>query len=468
MKRLFRLYQNSPEISKVKDNSFHALFESLFRTVTREKATYSKSSKLRQQETTESRLNSCADALRCAIDASLPRLRLKTLNALVGHFLQTLPSTDGMFFEPLADSYPKSLLTVLKYTPHIEAIPHSTWLNLVDLLLDGLQSLISEFSKTNGTSRGSFHTGPDSLSSRFSQQRGSKSGSYTSRTSVLFQCLKCLVSARNHPLADRGADVLKLSITYLNKIMSTSDALDVIMVLGVCVERLAFESTRLVQKHILEILSIISARWRLKTPELRDEMLKILIYLEPYLLNLASKANKADSSSYVDDLFNEFCEDYIHSESRPRRHHLTLEDLSLGVLYQDPKQCQPMQTPIMSLRKSTSETEHNWTVVYLIAMLLWCSDRVRTDKESGKRPETPTTPKKRRKLGTGLDEVMRKATNASELAGIRVRSLQVMALLTNTRNISEDSLEKILTHLLPLVSSTSNVIASWAIVAIAG
>ena len=469
MKRLFKVYHNSSHINKVKDNSFHSLFESLFRTITREKAAYSKSSKARQQGTTESRLNACADALKCVIDGSLQYLRLKTINALVGHFIHTLPGATGAFFEPLADSYPKSLLSLLSYAPHIEALPHHSSRDLIDLLLEEVRHLTIELSQSNGNSRGSTHTGPDSLSSRFSQQKTSKPSPITSRTSVLFQCLKHLMSARNHSMQDRATEALKTALTYLKATPSTSDALDAFTLVGVCVGRLAFESVNHTQKHISEILCAVACRWRQRTPELRDEMLKILVYLEPYWLDSVSRSSQQDSLSHqLNELLDDFCEDYIRSDSRPRRHHLALDDLALGPLVEISKGTQPMQSQTFLVSKSTPEAEHNWTLLYCIAAFVWCSDQIRSDSQRISGSKSPTTPRKRRKLESRLDEALRNLSNASELARIRERWIQVVAVLANTRTMCEGMVEKMLSHLLPLMSSSSFPMSSWSLVAVAG
>ena len=436
--------------------------------MTREKANYSRSTKSRQQETTESRLNVCADALRSTIEASLPRLRLKSLNALIGHFVQVLPNTDRTFFEPLSVSYLRTLSIVLRYPPHAEHLPQPSWNELVDLCLQGVESFVETVHHGPVNNRSSVPAGTlDSLSSRFSQAHTTRQRAASAKSSSTFQCLRCLVSTTTHHLLDRARQICDVTIAYLSATSSSADALDAFSVLHKCLSKLSLESVQDTQQYLLRLLPVITAKWRQKTPELRDEILKVFVALQDHLLIMVEGVGGESLQGRLDDLNEALIDDYVMSEIRPRRSHLTLEDLSLDLVSNALRQNHPLQARSIALQTSNIEAEHNWTVLWFIAMFSWCLDRLASRSNRGG-DGSPVTPQKRRKLDNPLVGAVQKAARSSESLASRTRWIQILAFICNTCSLSHSNLELILSALLQLASNTSNLIASWALVALSG
>ena len=470
MKRLLKINQSSAAISKVKDDSFHTLFEGLFRTVTREKAALSKSSRSKPFEI-DSRLVSCADAVRHAIEAALPRLRLKSLTALVGHFLQVLPSVDGSFFEPLSDPYLKCLTLLFSYAPHVEHLPHSSWLELIDLLLGGLRTFTNNVGAPHAPLQNSFHTAPhESLSSnpRFSQSRVARYDGSSKRTSTVFRCLKHLVSSPGHRLLDRAEDVINATIAYLASPASTFDTLDVFTVLTLCLQALSFENITKMKQALKSILHLLPPRWRQKSPELRDEILRLYVILEPHIVKFATTSLAEDDVESLETLYEAISDDYVHSETRLNRNHLDLEDLRLGVIFRSAKSSQPIQSRSISITRPGIAPEHNWTTIHFISSLLWSLDKMQQRSPVEENSQSPHHVRKRRKKGAKLEDVLKCAANKSESNSARSRCLQVLTVYAETRSLPEDTVNDIVEKMLPMTSDSLPHVSSWALMTIAG
>ena len=464
IKHIFRLYQSSPEINKITEDSFHALFEGLFLAVTREKATYLRSAKARQQEPTESRLSTCADALRSTIEASLPRLRPKTINALTKHFLQILPNTDDKtLFEPLCNSYLKSLAVVLTYTPHVEHLAEERWHDLVDLCLAGIKAITDAHT--------SIHLGAlDTLGSRQSQATIRRTNVDSMRSGALFECLKHLVTDTNHnilPRAQLGCDTM---FAYLDAAPPTAHVPDLFVTLRHCLHKLSLDSVSTACSYLPRAVSAIATRWKQKSSEMRDEMLKIFILLQDHLIHSITGTGTETESiiQHLGELYDELIEDYVLSESRQRRNHLRLEDLTLNVRISTPSDILPMQGAALILRQSSVESDHNWSVLYCCALIAWCLDVADSHAVRSSRSDSPTTPRKRRKRGCRLQEGVRKACTVSEQISVRIRWMQVVVMTTHTRSLTAAQLHDTIIELQPLISNSSSLLASWTFLALSG
>ncbi|KAL9081204.1 MAG: hypothetical protein Q9159_007382 [Coniocarpon cinnabarinum] len=469
VRRILKLYQSSPEINKVTDDAFHTLFEGLFKAVAREKTNYARASKARQQEITESRLSVCADAIRVVVDASLPRLRHKTLNALTGHFIQVLPISDRQFFEPLSVSYLKTLAVVLGYGPHVEHLTTPRWSELVDLCLTGVQEIIDH----NTHSVDNADTSPRSggfefLSVRLSQVKNTRVTSDSPKAMALFQCLRHLLDSTCHSLLDRVRIVCEKALEYLQSASSVANVYDAISVLRQALTLLSVESIFGTTRAVSQILTIVSERWRQKTPELRDELLKVLIIIEPHLSSMLNENESISFASKLDNVLEAMIDDYIQSDSRPRRGHLTLEDLSFGSPLKPSLKVMPMQAAAFSLQQSNVENDHNFTTLYFIASFLWKLDLKRSGPSDSDSSISPPVIKKRRKIESRFERSLRNTASASESAGSRIRWSQVVAFVTNCNLCSATQLQNILIELQRLVSSSFNTVAAWALLSLAG
>jgi ataxia telangiectasia mutated family protein len=127
LKHVLRHNQRSSSIDSLSDASFHRIYETLFEVVVSEQKAHATAKTTTLKSAAANRLSSCASVLRLATEVGIASVRLKTVKALLDHFIETISLPGGALCEPLALEYPKAMRVVLAYPPHVAHLPKAEW-----------------------------------------------------------------------------------------------------------------------------------------------------------------------------------------------------------------------------------------------------------------------------------------------------------------------------------------------------
>ena len=443
------------------------MFEVLFRVLTKEKSAYVKSSKSNIRNIAASRLTSCAEAFRLAVETTLTHLRLKTVRALVEHIVQTLPtSADEVFCKPLEFYYLKTLAIITDYQPHVEHLPREDWHAALDLCLEGVEALAGQ-----DQSQASNHEILPQLEassvrtvsfSQSLQSRNKRSEDSKMTISTLWQILANLVIASNAPLGERSRAILTTSVDFLDHTRLTKGIREAFSTLNAVLRRFALDHCSFAAEIMRSMISIVRSFWHSRDADLMDEMLKTLVIGEPLVSKLMKSYQDETLFDQVEALYDAMCDDYWRSHGRPRRH-LLLEDICLG-FSRPSRDTMPMQGITLCLRAAKLESEHNWTVLHMMALFCGMIDSKRPQSRSLGPSEDEPVPKKRRKTLGKYSELLHLSRTTA--VPTQVHCLQLLAFAIDLHDLCADQVEYTLACVLPLVSHPNTQVSSWAMLCI--
>ena len=443
------------------------MFETLFRIVKGEKSSYIKSLKsTTSRNIAESRLISYAETFRCAVEATTSRLKYKTLRAIVEHIIQILPASDDEFCKPLSFHYLKALALLTSHQMHMEHLRREDWCEAVDLCLMGIStsSRASQSESLDDTDlqlsghRGS-HRG---FSTQGSNSREKQSAEWGLNCASLFQSLRSLVTASNCPLRARSDAIVNTTLDFLASNVGANATLEAFETLNGVLVHISLEQGESTTECVRSLLSIMRLAWHRKEGELKDEMLKTLVLTKPYLKKLLGYGDPQIREEF-EGLYESMYDDYFLFKGR-KRGHLLLTDLKFGMYRPSLFTC-PFQNRQFYIRKTSVDSEHNWTLLHFLAFISTSLDS--TKSTTGTAPDDDDGPRKRRKHGKKLDETVAQSCEAS--SSQRVYSLQLVSfLIQNHNDIQFDDLVHHLNLLEPCIHHRGADVASWAMLAIAG
>ena len=91
LKHVLRHNQRSSSIESLADASFHRIYEVLFKIIVSEQSAYAKAKTAPLKSGAANRLSACAGVLRLAVEVGVGSVKLKTVKALLDHFIETIP-----------------------------------------------------------------------------------------------------------------------------------------------------------------------------------------------------------------------------------------------------------------------------------------------------------------------------------------------------------------------------------------
>ncbi|KAI9671348.1 MAG: Serine/threonine-protein kinase tel1 [Alyxoria varia] len=468
LKHIFKASHKSAEFKGLKDKALHKMFETLFRLVKGEKSAFLKSLKsTASRNIAESRLSSYAEAFRCAVEATVSRLKYKTLKAIFEHIIQILPTSDDEFCKPLSFHYLKALALLTGHQMHVEHLRQADWTETVDLCLMGISAssrasqpdsigdVDLQLSGHKGSRRG--------FSTQGSTPREKQPADWRLNSASLFQSLRSLVTVSNCPLRDRSDTIIDTTIQFLIDNVSGTATLEAFETLNGVLVHISLEQGESTTECVRSLLPIMRVLWQRKEGELKDEMLKTLVLTKPYLKKLLASGDP-DVRDEFEGLYESMYDDYFRFEGR-KRGHLQSTDLKFGMHRPSLLAC-PLQSRHFYLRKSSVDSDHNWTLLYFLAFISSSLDAnssiTRRDPE-----DDHDGPRKRRKYGNKFYETVAQSCEAPPSQ--RVYSLQLISFLTQHHN--DIQVEELLHHLNLLercIHHRGTDVASWAMLAIAG
>ena len=125
------------------DEAYHKIYEVVFKVALSEKHSFL-ASKKNTRSAALNRLVVCADVIRVVVKAGAPKLKSKTVTAVVDHVIQTIPKPEGGYCEPIATHYLRALSALFEHPPNAEHLKLTRWTEVIDFCLEGINQYLEE------------------------------------------------------------------------------------------------------------------------------------------------------------------------------------------------------------------------------------------------------------------------------------------------------------------------------------
>ena len=393
-------------------------------------------------------------ALRLTVEVGAPRIRFKTALSVLDHIVDTLPSADGSFCEPLKNNYLKSFRILLDHAPHAEHMRTKQWQTYIDFALASLAADLEKSSlrSANASSRDgslaprSDHQNPLRLSQRSIRSTGTGTES-VSHAEEIVAALKSLTAITNAPVMTRGpaiAETLKEFLTVASR--AQEEAFETLnnIVLASLTEDVAFT-----QCLIADLLPIIRQMWSSRSTQLRDQMLTILFSCR-YLFLSPSDRWSAIDPTISKPLLNLILSEY---KTRNEREMLHIDDMKPRLAGQN----FPLQLKLFTPVRNSPRGVQCWTTLAIVACLILGLSRKASPVNSADMLEH--IPRKKQKIQTPLEELVQTAVEG--VGQEKLASIQVLLFVFDQPvPVDQDTAQSIL-KLLPDLAHEDGSIQSW-------
>ncbi|KAF2835398.1 hypothetical protein M501DRAFT_1060914 [Patellaria atrata CBS 101060] len=466
LKRILEHNRRNTKLDEIKDETFHTIYESLFRFASIERAAYVKATKNPPRTQAASRLTACAATLRVAVDVGVRKLGAKTVKSLLDHIIETLPVAGENYCEPLSLGYVKCMSTILAYEPHVEHLLEKDWVNVVEFCIEGLrlheeendarQSLLS-----NGLSRDR----TPSASADQTSRSGTRELSFRERqpadsTAILDElvlCLRYLMRASNAPISTRSEPILTPLIKFLQSSKTKNGRAhpDAVAAISSILKVSTLNAVEITHHALVDLIPLFKEMWSTKLPSLKDEILISLVLCKTHISKMMSSPDVGLFADHLRMLVESFHSDL---SQRSERELLQIDDLRLQSKCEIFEGSTAPSTLAFELRNNRAESQ--WTIVNLIAEFSTFLDlRVIRDTSARSMDDGPAPPK-RRHASILLWEYIRQM-NDTHLSK-RVCAFQIFSCMIQQRALDEEDAQKALEKISPHISDENGVVSSWA------
>lgn len=461
------------------DKAYHNIFETLFRISNTESSNFARSSKAPAKAQAASRLSACAGVLRVAVEVGVPKLRSKTVRALVDHVIQTLPTAGDGYCAPLVPDYFKILRTVLGYKPHPEHFPSVVWNELTDFCV-AVANDLNRVLEDGDSGLSHRHRAPDSFqddlsrsvtpsvrvsSSRKSTQNASQHSQGTTlkdSSENIVLCLKHLLSVPSAPVSEKAAGTLQAMLDLLRKSPNVSHtqqaAFDCI---NSVLARIVTDDTLLALETIKSLIPLVCHFWQAKSHALKDSMMISLLYGEHFFKRLVVLDVSGEHTTNLESLLEIFKEDYC---KRMERDTLQMDDLDLSQESLYSERQAPLSLRHFRPRFGLVKAEQPWALLQISSSIVTALDVHVTVQENQDINDDATHTSKRRKFNSARGDIVQqiKASPPSE----KQYSLQVLGFLLNATDLDNVNMQESLDILLSCIADSNESSASWAMLAL--
>ncbi|KAJ5049265.1 Serine/threonine-protein kinase tel1 [Penicillium rubens] len=459
LKHIFQQNKKSSKLQTLNDKACHKIFESLFRFVAAERSIYNRAQKS-SKTPSASRLSTCASVLRMAVDLFLRNLRIKTVRAIVDHITETIPVPGEGLWEPLSLDYTKCLASLLRYRPHTEHLDEEDWENLISFCLASISPQENEGSQLS--IRSGYRSVPEDQDA--SDSRSTPSRIAIAPTSVsrerhggnrnvieeVVTCIQLLTTIPNPPLQTTAQSILHGLSEFVESSVAGNAHQLAFNSINAVVTKVMFDQSELVRSVLLGLVPVIRRLWATKLQTLKEELIATLMLS---MIILVDTARKDPSESLAHDI--EALASTLHSEyvKRPEKEILQIDETTL--YHNEACRSRPVHGPCLG----TARSEHNWTVLWLIAELLKLSDGIHTRIKSESVREGSN---KRQRFSSEIQDVFRDSVSATGTR--RIYALQLIPFLESEVDI--ETKESFFKQLILNISDGNDVVSSWTMVAL--
>ena len=463
---------------QVDDRTYHAILETVFRVTKLDISAISRASKYTSSKIA-TRISAGAGLVRTIVEVGLSKLRSKTVKALIEHIIQSLPTADAGYCEPLVLDYFKALATLLGFKAHVEHLSSEDWRELIDFCIDTARdlnrtSLSSEDSVNDESIQGSLRSRsnrtntPGILRDRQNTFSSHQPGQplypqlQGSNEDILL-CIRHLTTAPNAPFLEK-ADVmltvlldLLASYQHSGKIQQSSYE-----VIGCILSRIISSDKSLALRTMTLIIPLIRASWQRASQGLREILLTILLRGEVLFSPSVASAEISDVTSSFAALLDTMKDQYC---TRKPREQLILDDFDLSDTAPSPSSQVPQRLRCASQRFGMFKGEESWATVYVCASIYAVLDHRATASAKGEQMNDSRPHAKRQKRARPLEDLL--LLMRGNQRATRMFSLQVAAFVFDRYHFDLDLLQNFLDAVLQHLSDDDGLITSWAIFALA-
>lgn len=484
LKRVFRANQQNPSVRNLSDNSFLAIFETLFDIALFEKSAWLSATKPTLRSAADTRLSNVASAIRVVVECGCRTFRLKTARPLLNHVIETLPVSGGALCSPLALDYARCLRSLLSYQPHVEHLPQDEWERTALFCVQMINSASghsqgddavhgAETPLIIGTSSGLSYRSSRSHVRESTQSQGDKL-LLKQVADEMVASLSFLTGAPNAPISrDADASAMLYALIGFLRVGDRSHQ-EAFAAINHLLSRTRTEYINLTEKVTSQLLRLIRHLWSQQKEKTRDEMLITLLYLRPYIAHLMEGPEaltlRPDLTSLQDAMRGE-------CSRRPEENMLRLTDLRFVYGEEIELNQFSVKTPIFALRcvsgraesSTQARVERGWALIWMLATFCGLSMSINqklasSHEDSGSEDSAPEPPQKRLKIATELDDLL-SLTSSSNISE-RLCALQTVTFLAQDVMLSPKQLTLALERLSICCSEDNSSIASWALLAL--
>lgn len=465
---------------QVNDTGYHTILETVFRVSKLESSNYARATKYTKPKV-ESRLSACAALVRVVVETGIRKIRHKTVKALVEHVIQTLPTADNGYCEPLCKDYFKALVSLLEFKAHPEHLLEDEWHDAIDFCLEAARDLnrsvdtdnLGLSNGTRGRHASSQLRGQPSRSAtpsvvgdsgRVSTFNASQSALYPQLRDSQLEialCLQHLTSITNAPVFAKANAIVA---TILDLLISYSRVSSIQHVLFDCINsvmsRAVANDTDLAMEIMRKILPLFRRFWDVKDNTIKEPLLILLFHGELLLPRLLLEDSVTDYKDDLDALIEILRDDYC---IRRNREQLQLDDvLLLDPTYRTRAQL-PLSTRTIQVRIGNMKAEQPWCLLSTGASVLVALEKNVIDREKAANTGDTDYHPKRRKLTHPVNELLR--LMQGHLGAEKLYALQMFVFVLDGLELDENVLQARLDVLLPFLSDDDTTFASWAMLA---
>jgi ataxia telangiectasia mutated family protein len=395
-----------------------------------------------------------------AVDIFLRNLRIKTVRAIADHIIETIPVPGEGLWEPLSLDYTKCLASLLRYRPHTEHLDEEDWENIISFCLASVSHRENEDSQLSIRSGYRFFPeDQDASDSRSTPSRitiaptpASREGHGGNRNVIeeVVICIQLLTTSPNPPLQTTAQRILHGLSEFVESSAPGNAHQLAFNSINAVVTKVIFDQSELVRSVLLGLVPVIRRLWATKLQILKEELLATLMLS---MIVLADTARKDPSESLAHDI--EGLASTIHSEY-VRRSEKEILQIDETTLYQY-EACR--SRPVYGPRLGTVRSEHNWTVLWLIAELLKLSEGIHTRIKSLSAREGSS---KRPRFSSDIQDIFRDSISATGTR--RLCALQLIPFLESEIDI--ETKEPFFKQLTLNISDGDGAVSSWTMLAL--
>ncbi|KAJ5279527.1 hypothetical protein N7478_004899 [Penicillium angulare] len=463
LKHIFQQNKQSPKLSDLSDKACHKIFESLFRFVASERSIYIRAQRSNSRSPSATRLSTCASVLRAAVDIFLRNLRTKTVRAIIDHIIETIPLPGEGLWEPLSVDYTKCLVSLLRYPPHTEHLSDTEWEKLIDFCLAaiGLQEGNESQLTIRSGQRSAFDEGPDGSDGRSTPSRSTPAPAtrekHVGDRNVIGEavtCIQLLTASPSAPVQAAAENILQGLVEFVKSpsLMVGNSHQLAFSSINTVASKVLFDQSQLARETLLGLIPVIRRIWVTKINTLKDELLITLMLSIVILFDRTSNHLTESLVHSIEGLTGSLHSEYL---KRPEKELLQIDDIVFVQTMANENQI------VYGPRFGNARSEHNWTVLWVIAHLLRLLE-ANASQVSLRYQSGGESLHKRQRISSVIEAVTQDAISATGTR--RICALQLIQFLEIEIEIERK--EDLTRRLVPNILDDNPTIASWTMMAL--
>lgn len=473
----------TPLSNQLGDKAWHAIFEVVFKFALTEKHAYLKTDKARTKTTAFTQLTGCADSIKILVRTSAPKLKGKTVEAIVDHITQTLPTNDGGYCGPLVNDYLKALIDLFKQQENAEMLKREVWLDTISFCIEGINQYVDDadtqppgFQRSLSSLGDGSRSGPVARSAvNTGRARNGENTLTKQNVEDYFQILSLLLSPAQAPLAKIFSSIAETTIHFLQLQGSTNQVHQIAFSILNTILRTTFADhisfTKSIARKAIPVISrIFEAKALAKDAMLnsvRDEMLILLITVHFHLERMVLDEDEVEFALKLEELLDVLRADY--SRRTDRETLLQLDHLSFADTGSSPDETYPFQLLSFQLRPFADGAERIWACLQVIGILekilsarYQLADlKSRSDNEN----QDDKHPRKRQRTSLTSDRLLDPLRADDQY--MRVAGLHTLPFVLEQCQLSAAALSGVLAQLRQCSNDKRGDIISWALLGMA-